>query len=83
MKKILKKVAATILAASMVIGMTACGTGGGVQQRLQVEMQFFSMLMQQLQKALMDRELIHMHMQMQQSIWFRMLLTTYLVRDQH
>lgn len=29
MKKILKKVAATILAASMVIGMTACGTGGG------------------------------------------------------
>ena len=29
MKKMLKKVAATILAASMVIGMTACGTGGG------------------------------------------------------
>ena len=29
MKKILKKVAATILAASMVIGMTACGTCTG------------------------------------------------------
>ena len=29
MKKVLKKVAAVLLTASMVIGMTACGTGGG------------------------------------------------------
>ena len=28
MKKILKKVTAAILAATMVVGMTACGTGG-------------------------------------------------------
>ena len=32
MKKILKKVAAAVLAATMVVGMTACGSGGGSAQ---------------------------------------------------
>ena len=32
MKKILKKVAAAVLAATMGVGMTACGSGGGSAQ---------------------------------------------------